>query len=82
MTREQVALTAVWLNGGCGASCDNKVQGWNEVIQLNFCSIIHHYPKKKSYNNIKCCLGKLFITVLWTKNPYQQIDRDFLKKKD
>ena len=37
MTKEeQLVLTAVWRNGGCGASYDSLVVGSSAVLRLNF----------------------------------------------
>jgi len=35
---ERLPVTAVWRNGGCGASYDSFVVGSNAVLRLNFCS--------------------------------------------
>jgi hypothetical protein len=36
--QERQHLTAVWRNGGCGASYDSFVVGASAVLRLNFCA--------------------------------------------
>ena len=36
--KKHIRLTAVWRNGGCGASYDSFVVGSNAVLRLNFCA--------------------------------------------
>ena len=36
--KETQLVTAVWRNGGCGASYDSYVVGSSAVLRLNFCA--------------------------------------------
>ena len=36
--KKALGITAVWRNGGCGASYDSFVVGSSAVLRLNFCA--------------------------------------------
>jgi hypothetical protein len=50
LTKDEKAqpITAVWRNGGFGASYDSFVVGSSAVLRLIFCAKIRHYAKPQT----------------------------------